>query len=247
MSDGQTNVSGDRETNRIMHALVLSSGGVDSTTCLAEAIHAFGADRVASVSFFYGQRHARELEAAKAIAEHYGVAHYVLDLASVLSYSDNALMATSSQSLDTGTYAEQQEEGSHPNTYVPFRNGLMLSAAAALAVSLWPDQPVQLYLGAHADDAAGNAYPDCSPEFTDYMGRAIYLGTYNNVEINAPFVHATKAEVVARGLELGVPYKLTWSCYDGGEAACGICATCLDRRAAFEANGVSDPIRYVSQ
>lgn len=226
------------------HALVLSSGGVDSTTCLALAVERFGQANVSTVSFFYGQRHSRELDAAAAVAEHYGVHHYVLDLASVMHYSNNALMATSTQHVPHGSYAQQMEDDGHPNTYVPFRNGLMLSAAAALAASLFPDTSCALYLGAHADDAVGNAYPDCSPAFTEHMGRAISLGTYGNVRLETPFVNQNKAQVVAEGLRLGVPYEMTWSCYEGGEKPCGTCATCLDRIAAFEANGVKDPVSY---
>ena len=122
----------------------------------------------------------------------------------------------------------------------------MLSAAAALAASLYPDEACAVYLGAHADDAAGDAYPDCSPAFTDAMADAMRIGTYGNVMLEAPFVNDTKAGVVACGLERGVPYELTWSCYEGGDIACGTCGTCLDRIAAFHANGAEDPIRYSS-
>lgn len=227
-------------------ALVLSSGGIDSTTCLALAVERFSTANVSTVSFFYGQRHRKELDAAQAVAERYGVAHYMLDIASVLRYSDNALMAGSTQDVARGTYADQKDAVGRPNTYVPFRNGLMLSAAAALAASLYPDEACAVYLGAHADDAAGDAYPDCSPAFTDAMSDAMRIGTYGNVTLEAPFVNDTKAGVVACGLERGVPYELTWSCYEGGDVACGTCGTCLDRIAAFHANGAEDPIRYSS-
>jgi 7-cyano-7-deazaguanine synthase len=129
-------------------------------------------------------------------------------------------------------------------TYVPFRNGLMLSSVAALAVSLFPDEEVQIYLGAHADDAAGNAYADCSQEFTDTIGKAINIGTYGKVHLVAPLVNMNKAGVVALGMQLGVPYILTWSCYEGREKACGTCGTCIDRQNAFIANNLLDPILY---
>ena len=109
-------------------------------------------------------------------------------------------------------------------------------------MSLAPDEDTCLYLGAHADDAAGEAYPDCSPAFTEAMGDAVRIGTYGKVMLRAPFVRMGKAEVVRTGLALGVPYELTWSCYEGGDVPCGRCATCLDRRAAFAANGVEDPV-----
>ena len=130
------------------------------------------------------------------------------------------------------------------STFVPFRNGVMLSSVAALAVSLYPDEEVDIYIGAHADDAAGNAYADCSKEFTDTIAKAINIGTYKLVHVEAPLVEMNKAQVVAEGLKLRVPYELTTSCYNGREKACGKCGTCLDRIAAFEANGVKDPIEY---
>lgn len=98
-----------------------------------------------------------------------------------------------------------------------------------------------VYYGAHHDDWAGNAYPDCSLEFVEAMNRAIVEGTGGELCLEAPFVTWSKADIVREGLALGVPYELTWSCYEGGEAPCGRCATCLDRAAAFAANGVEDP------
>ena len=117
----------------------------------------------------------------------------------------------------------------------------MLSAAASLAQSLFDKDECDIYLGAHMDDAAGNAYADCSVPFLEHMGQAISIGTYSLVHLAAPFARLNKAAVVARGLELGAPYHLTWSCYAGGDYPCGECATCRDRAAAFAANGVPDP------
>ena len=236
----------DADRPQATRALVLSSGGVDSTTCLAVAVDELGAENVTTVSVFYGQKHRRELEAADAVARYYGVAHRVLDLSEILKDSNSALMAGSNQDVKHASYAEQiAEDGEGPvSTYVPFRNGLMLSAVAALAMSIYPDEVTEIFLGAHADDAAGDAYPDCSPEFTDHMGAAIEIGTYGRVRLRAPFVDDNKAGVVKRGLELGVPYELTWSCYEGGDKPCGTCATCRDRIAAFRANGVEDPVEY---
>jgi 7-cyano-7-deazaguanine synthase len=101
-----------------------------------------------------------------------------------------------------------------------------------------------IYYGAHSDDAAGNAYPDCSDVFNRAMNEAIYEGSGHQVKIEAPFVNMTKKDVVAEGLRLKVQYELTWSCYEGHEKACGICGTCIDRRRAFEENGAVDPIAY---
>ena len=117
----------------------------------------------------------------------------------------------------------------------------MLSVAASLAQSIYETDDCAVSLGAHADDAAGNAYADCSVPFLKHIGEAISIGTYEQVRLVAPFAKCSKASVVARGLELRAPYHLTWSCYLGGERPCGECATCRDRAAAFAANGVADP------
>ena len=120
----------------------------------------------------------------------------------------------------------------------------MLSAVAALAQSIWPDDDVDIVLGAHADDAAGRAYADCSEEFTSAMNTAIIIGTYGKVRVSAPLVNMNKTEVIGTGLKLEVPYRYTWSCYEGREKACGKCGTCIDRLAAFRANHEKDHIEY---
>ena len=201
-------------------ALVLSSGGVDSTTCVALAVEDH--DEVATVSVFYGQRHSKELECAKKVADHYHLKHYELDLSNVLQYSDCPLLANSDELVPDKSYADQIAENGEGKvkTYVPFRNGLMLSAVASLAQSIWPDDEVDIYIGAHADDAAGRAYADCSEEFTSTMNAAICIGTYGKVHIVAPLVNMTKAEVVKTGLLLDVDFSITWSCYKGGDEPC---------------------------
>ncbi|WP_289185506.1 7-cyano-7-deazaguanine synthase QueC [uncultured Parasutterella sp.] len=229
-----------------MKAVVLSSGGVDSTTCVAMAVNELGSANVVTLSFKYGQRHEKELESAQKIADFYGLAHYVYDLTSIFAYSDCSLLSSSKEKPEHMSYADQiaRDGEGKVSTYVPFRNGLMLSAAAALAQSLYPEEECGIWIGAHADDAAGNAYADCSVAFNESMGRAISIGTYELVKLHAPLNRLNKAQVVAEGLQLGVPYDLTWSCYEGGEKACGKCATCIDRLAAFRANGCEDPIDY---
>lgn len=224
-------------------AIVLSSGGVDSTTCVGVALKDVGSENVSTVSVFYGQKHNKELECAEKVAEFYNVKHYVLDLSNVLQYSNCSLMKNSTEDIPMMSYAEQIEKNGEGkvSTYVPFRNGLMLSAVAALAQSIYPDDDVDIYLGAHADDAAGRAYADCSEEFTSAMNTAIVIGTYGKVRVVAPLVNLNKAGVVKLGLSIDVPYKYTWSCYSGGDKPCGHCGTCIDRAKAFEANGISDP------
>lgn len=224
-------------------ALVLSSGGVDSTTCVGIAVERFGAENVSTISVFYGQKHKKELECASRIAEFYNVRHLELDLSNVLQYSNCSLLSKSTEAIVHKSYAEQIEENGEGKvgTYVPFRNGLMLSAVSSVAQSIYPDDDVYIYIGAHADDAAGNAYADCSEPFMDSMEDAINIGTYGKVHLVAPLVDMNKADVVATGLKLNVPYQFTWSCYEGGDKPCGTCGTCIDRSNAFKANGVPDP------
>lgn len=224
-------------------ALVLSSGGVDSSTCLALAVEKFGAENVVALSLFYGQKHDKELQAASAVAKHYKVRHIQLDLQPIFQYSDCSLLSGSDKEIPHESYAEQLSEtdGSPVSTYVPFRNGLFISAAASIALSC--DCSV-IYYGAHSDDATGNAYPDCSDDFNRAMNEAVWQGSGKQLHLEAPFVNSTKAEVVACGLRLGVPYELTWSCYEGGELPCGECGTCLDRIEAFRKNDVQDPLVY---
>lgn len=225
-----------------MKILVLSSGGVDSTTCLAMAVAEVGAENVLALSVYYGQKHDKEIQAAKKVAEYYGVARMELDLSVIFAGSNCSLLKQSTEDIPLESYAQQIEEthGEKPvSTYVPFRNGLFLSSAASIALSHGCSK---IMYGAHADDAAGAAYPDCSLDFVNAMNQAIYLGSGNQLTIEAPFVSLTKADVVKKGLELGVPYELTWSCYEGGEKPCGKCGTCIDRQKAFEKNGVVDPL-----
>ena len=223
-----------------MKALVLFSGGVDSTTCLAVACDKYKAENVTALSVYYGQRHARELEAARKIAAFYGVEHREIDLKAMFENSDCTLLEGAREDIPEESYAEQLKKtgGAPVSTYVPFRNGLFLAAAASVALSAGCEV---IYYGAHSDDAAGSAYPDCSDEFNDAMARAIYLGSGNALKLEAPFVKLTKADVVKIGLELSAPYELTWSCYEGGDKPCGKCGTCRDRAKAFELNGVDDP------
>ncbi len=224
-----------------MKAAVLLSGGIDSTTCLAIAIKKFGRENVVAVSIFYGQRHARELSSAKKVVEYYGVNHYEFDAAQIMSYSNSALMNSSTKNLEPTTYGEQVKKNPRVETYVPFRNGLMLAMAASFVDGIFNGTDAEIFIGVHQDDSAVNAYADCSEEFINAMNDAVNVGTYGKIKIVAPFLGMTKADIVKIGLELNAPYNLTWSCYERGEIPCGKCATCRDRAAAFAANGVNDP------
>lgn len=223
-----------------MKALVLFSGGLDSSTCLALAIEKYGKENVIALSISYGQKHSKEINAARAVAEYYGTELVSLDLAPIFEGSDCALLEGSDQAIPKGDYANQlvSSDGKPVSTYVPFRNGLFLSCAASVALSRGCGV---IYYGVHSDDAAGSAYPDCSSDFNDHMSKAISIGSAQQLKVVAPFVDCTKADVVAQGLRLGVPYELTWSCYEGNDKPCGCCGTCIDRAKAFAANGVKDP------
>jgi len=226
-----------------MKALVLLSGGVDSATCLALAVETYGAEEVLALAVWYGQKHKKELEYSKKLADYYHVKFKTLDLSIIFADSSCSLLVQNADTeIPKESYAEQLKasEGKPVSTYVPFRNGLFLSSAASIALS---HECEVIYYGAHSDDAAGNAYPDCSDAFNQAMNQAIYLGSGNQLRIEAPFVNFTKADVVKKGLELKVPYELTWSCYEGGEKPCGVCGTCRDRARAFAENGIQDPWR----
>ena len=223
-----------------MKALVLASGGVDSSTCLGLAVRDFGPDNVIALAITYGQKHEKEIEAARKVAAYYKVRLIEQDLTDIFKFSNCSLLQHSDAAVPEAAYADQlkDSDGKPVSTYVPFRNGLFLSSAAAIALS---DDCSFIYYGAHSDDAAGSAYPDCSQAFNQAMNQAIYEGSGHQLQIKAPFIGMTKADVVRCGLDIGVPYALTWSCYEGGDVPCGRCGTCIDRMKAFEANGVKDP------
>ena len=232
------------EEGENMKALILSSGGLDSTTCLGMVVDKYGSDNISTLLIHYGQRHVKELDCAKMIARYYGVSHYEFDVASIFKYSDSALLSKSKQNVAQSSYSEQMKEsGSNKvDTYVPFRNGLMLSMAASFADSLYKKDEIELYIGVHKDDAVVSAYADCSASFINAMDSAISIGTYGRIRLIAPFMDSNKAEIVRLGLDIKVPYHLTWSCYAGGQKPCGKCATCIDRAKAFAANKAKDPL-----
>ena len=221
-------------------ALVLCSGGIDSSTCLGLAVEKYGKENVVALSISYGQKHDREIWSARKVCEYYNVPLYTLDLAKIFTYSKCSLLKGSDKEIPKESYSEQltKTDGMPVSTYVPFRNGLFLSSAASFALSM---DCCTIYYGAHADDAAGSAYPDCSTVFNDAMNKAIYEGSGKQLNVVAPFINSHKADVVKEGLRLGVPYKYTWSCYEGKDKPCGHCGTCIDRANAFKLNGVEDP------
>lgn len=229
-----------------MKALVLFSGGLDSSVCLGLAVKEYGAEEVLALSIYYGQKHKKELLASERVAEHYGVKRLTLDMGEIFKGSNCTLLEGTAEEIPHEEYSEQLKKthGGPVNTYVPYRNGLFLSSAASLALNYGCEV---IYYGAHADDAAGNAYPDTSIAFHKAVSDAIDIGSGNQLRVLAPFIDKTKAQVVATGAEIGVPFALTWSCYEGQEKACGVCGTCRDRKLAFRLNGLTDPMEYTEE
>jgi 7-cyano-7-deazaguanine synthase len=194
-----------------MKAVVLLSGGIDSTVALAHT------QATAGLSFDYSQTHIRELDSARAIAAHYGIEHHVLDITSALTGS--SALTTGQGSIPDG-HAEQPD-----STLVPGRNLVMLAVATAWAEARGFSTVV---IGANADDRGG--YPDCRSEFLEPLGQATRAGY--GVEIWTPLLRMTKRQIIEHGRLLKVPLDLTWSCYRGGEQQCGRCGAC-------ESNGVT--------
>ena len=216
-------------------AVVLLSGGMDSVAALYDTLE--DTPVVAALSFHYGSKHNdKEIPFAAHHAGKVGVPHLVIPLDFIGKYFASDLLASGGD-IPKGHY----EEASMKQTVVPFRNGIMLAVAAGFAESR---EAQGLVIAAHAGDHA--VYPDCREAFMQSMGAAIGAGTYANIELVRPFIHLTKAQIAARGAELGVDFAWTWSCYEGREMHCGECGTCVERREAFLLSGVPDPTVYES-
>lgn len=214
-------------------SVLILSGGIDSTVLLAHLLSEGRTVRALTVD--YGQRHRREIDSARAVAAHHGVEHKVADLRAVAALMGANALTDSSQKVPEGHY----EAESMKATVVPNRNMLFLSLAGSWAVATKSDSVV---FGAHGGDHA--IYPDCRPEFAAAMDKALGLCDWHPVRLERPFVDWDKAAIVRRGVELGAPLGLTWSCYVGGERHCGRCGTCVERREAFAKAGVVDPTVY---
>lgn len=227
-----------------MKALVLLSGGLDSTVALAEAyeMHEGVHNTVGTISFIYGQKHTTELNAAYAVADYYGIDnHRVVEMPEVFAGTGSVIIAENEEDIPQASYEELSDEYGVSPTYVPFRNANFLSLATSVALVEGADE---VWAGMHAEDAHNWAYPDCTPEFLGAMAGAIYVGTYQQVRLTVPHMNRTKAEVVQKGLDLRAPFELTWSCYEGRNQACGVCATCVGRIQAFARVGEKDPVSY---
>lgn len=216
--------------------IVLLSGGLDSTV-LAAHILTTEPGPVEALSVHYGQRHAREISAAAAIAAHYGIAHDVADLEPLRGLLAGSALTGGGVPVPQGHYSAP----SMAATVVPNRNMIMLAVAAGVAAARGHRQ---VAIAVHAGDHP--IYPDCRPEFIAAANLAALLGTagYGDVSITAPFVNMAKADIAALGARLSAPMGLSWSCYEGGDVHCGRCGTCVERAEAFALAGLADPTRY---
>ncbi len=231
-----------RDTLNGRRAVVLLSGGLDSTTTLAEA-QAAGFETYA-LTIRYGQRHEHEIEAARRIASAFGVTKHLVTQVDLRAFGGSALTDDIDVPKDT---IPDGIGGEIPVTYVPARNTIFLSLALAWAEVL---EAADIFLGVNAVDYSG--YPDCRPEFVAAFENLARLATKAGVEgsietkIHTPLIELSKASIITRGLELGVDYSMTISCYDPSDEglACGRCDACVLRRKGFEEAGVVDPARY---
>ncbi|WP_417667060.1 7-cyano-7-deazaguanine synthase QueC [Pseudidiomarina sp.] len=214
--------------------VVIYSGGMDSFTVLHHALKQ-GHD-VYALSFNYGQRHVRELDAAATVCKSLDIHHKVVDITAI-----NTLLAGSSLTSDIDIPEGHYEAESMQSTVVPNRNMILLALAIGYAVSIKAEA---VYYGAHSGDHA--IYPDCRPEFVEKMNAVSLIANYEPIPIEVPFLTNTKAEILAAGLAMGLDYAQTWTCYNGREQACGKCGACVERLEAFAANNRVDPLPYAS-
>ncbi|MGC2110535.1 MAG: 7-cyano-7-deazaguanine synthase QueC [Candidatus Korobacteraceae bacterium] len=222
------------------HVVVSLSGGMDSSVCAALAVHDFGADAVAALHISYGQRtEAREQTAFLGICERLGIQQRLI----VRTPFFRAIGGSALTDEQIAVPDAPSEIGAEiPVTYVPFRNAHFLSAAVSWAEVLGAQR---IYIGAVQQDSSG--YPDCRPEFYQAFNQAIRTGTRDGlIRVETPLIALRKSEIVTRGLELGAPFDLTWSCYSRDDRACGSCDSCVLRLRAFAAAGAVDPIPYLS-
>jgi 7-cyano-7-deazaguanine synthase len=229
--------------NSARKAVVLSSGGIDSTTAMAIAKH--DGFKIYSLSFFYGQRHSFELEAAQKVANAIGVTEHLVINIDLKQIGGSSL----TDDIDVPKDRDEQEMTREiPVTYVPARNTIFLSIALAWAEVL---KSSDIFIGVNAIDYSG--YPDCRPEYIDAFERMANLATKAGVEgttrvrIRTPLIRLTKAKIIQKGIDLGVDFALTHSCYAPSPQgfACGKCDSCFLRRKGFKEAGVTDPARYI--
>lgn len=218
-----------------MKALVVTSGGLDSTTLLWD-VASRGYDEVRAVTFDYGARHSKEIDCARSNCQLMGIPHDVIELEVLESLAAIAGSALVNRNVDVPHVRDVMGDP-QPVTYVPNRNMIFLSVVAALAEAYGCEH---LYYGAQKHDIYG--YWDATPNFLSAMNAVFSLNRKKPVQLLAPYINHSKGDIIRRGIELGVDYSETWSCYNGGEKPCGTCSTCAERIKGFADNGLIDPL-----
>jgi 7-cyano-7-deazaguanine synthase len=216
----------------VQKGVVIVSGGMDSVTLLYD-LHARGYD-LHALTFDYGQKHVKEIECAKKNCKALGIPHTIIDMKFFSDIAKSAL-TTKGEEVPEGNYDDENMK----QTVVPNRNMVMLSIAAAFALSHKLDY---LFYGAHSGDHA--IYPDCRPPFIQAMKNVFNLCDWKRVRLEVPYIKLDKAGILKVGLPLGVPYGDTWTCYKGGKEACGVCGSCTERLEAFKMVNLEDPLPY---
>lgn len=216
-----------------MRTAVVYSGGLDSTTLLYHLRDE--GHEISALTINYGQRHCRELASAEKICRLTDIPHATIELPSLAQVFGSNSLSDSAQDVPEGTYTPESMQ----QTTVPNRNMILLSIALGWAIS---NNHQAVAFGAHSGEYT--PYPDCRSEFADAMNQVAGICDWNSLQVLAPFVSWNKADIVRRGVELNVPFELTWTCYLGEEKHCGRCGTCLDRREAFRKSDIPDPTAY---
>jgi len=214
-----------------MRTVLILSGGMDSATLLYDLLAA--GDDVEAIGVNYKQRHGRELDCAARLCRDRGVRFDVLDLSGLAAFLTGSSQSDPNVPVPFGRY----DEPTMKLTVVPNRNMFMLAAAGAVAIARKADR---LAYGAHAGDHT--IYPDCRPEFVEAMRGALDVADWHRLGLHAPYLDWSKGDICKRGVELGVPYEDTWTCYVGGDRPCGRCGSCTERAEAFAFAGVADPL-----
>lgn len=220
--------------------IVVLSGGLDSTTLLYDILWQLPKgvepkDHVKAISFNYGQRHSKEILLARETCQKLGIEHKIVDLKNITELFGDSSLTDSTKEVPEGHYEDENMK----DTVVPNRNAIMANIAIAWAIS---SKFERVALGVHAGDHA--IYPDCRPVFIKTLSVLAEIVDYEPIEIYAPYLEFSKIDIVSRGLDLNVVYKLTWTCYKGLDKACGKCGSCVERLEAFKENKAIDPILY---
>ncbi len=218
-------------------AVAIVSGGIDSCTLLYDLLNQ--GFETHALTFAYGQKHSKEIEAAKRITSKLQIDHKIIDISAVKEILNSSALINAIVPVpevpETVEYYDTLK-----STVVPNRNSIFLSLAIAYAVNIGANH---VYYGAHASDRG--VYPDCRREFVDAFAHAERLATDNfELKVEAPFVNGKKSDIVRLGNKLGVPFGITWSCYQGGNTHCGTCSSCRERKSAFVDAGIEDPTEY---